>query len=38
MRKDCEMSQAGKDKLRIHLTAVCGVGMAPLAVALKQCS
>lgn len=36
MRKDCEMSQAGKDKLRIHLTAVCGVGMAPLAVALKQ--
>jgi len=30
------MSQAGKDKQRIHLTAVCGVGMAPLAVALKQ--
>ena len=30
------MKEAGREKLRIHLTAVCGVGMAPLAVALKQ--
>ena len=30
------MEQARSERLRIHLTAVCGVGMAPLAVALKQ--
>jgi UDP-N-acetylmuramate: L-alanyl-gamma-D-glutamyl-meso-diaminopimelate ligase len=30
------MILARGERLRIHLTAVCGVGMAPLAVALKQ--
>ena len=30
------MNGARSERLRIHMTAVCGVGMAPLAVALKQ--
>jgi len=30
------MKEARRERMRIHLTAVCGVGMAPLAVALKE--